>query len=392
MDSWANLKIPMLESLGGTAVDGWLPVTSNATVYSSLIGVPVSAVSMRDNATFAMETSYWTVDCPLLQEGFPDPRLNTSGEGWASGEYYSWGFASLWVNQNTPEGFARKYGEDPNMAARRLYYHNYDEGASGNVTYAECEMRTSYVEVRVSCQARSCAAVAMRESTLPHLPSNWTFLDQSYQTLMGYVRQFHTAVDANMYSPSVMQRYFVDPGSPISVTNAPPLYSLGQKSFSTSLAQLMNTFWIAGVGPTVVTGGIPNSNAELRNGTRLLQASNVTVSHAQEILVCDKRWLAALLVSTSAMFIAGVIGLTLGFLRKGPDLAMDIATMTRDNPYMNLPQGGSALDCAERSRLLRNVRVRFGDVAPHGEVGYAAIGSLVDEKEVDVLKEERLYA
>ena len=144
---------------------------------------------------------------------------------------------------------------------------------------------------------------------------------------------------------------FVNLGSPFN--NTPDgilLYTVGSTSFATSFAQLMNTFWIAGIGLSAIPGGLTD-NANLHNGTNTLTMV-ATVSTSREILVCRRFWLAMLFVATSSMFIAGVFGLVLEFTRCAPDLAMNISSLTRDNPYIHLPPGGSTLDSIERSRLM----------------------------------------
>ena len=87
------------------------------------------------------------------------------------------------------------------------------------------------------------------------------------------------------------------------------------------------------------------------------------MSTSREILVGRCFWLAMLFVATSSKFIAGVFGLVLEFTSRAPDLAMNISSLTRDNPYIHLPPGGSTPYSVERSRLMQNMRVRFGDVA-----------------------------
>ena len=51
---------------------------------------------------------------------------------------------------------------------------------------------------------------------------------------------------------------------------------------------------------------------------------------------------------------------------------------------------GSYLDGSERARLVRNVRVKLGDVAQDEEVGHIAIGT-VGEKPIARLQSSRLY-
>ena len=253
-------------------------------------------------------------------------------------------------------------------------------------------MSTTYVEVQSACTGKVCAATKIRSSTKLHLVPAYTLL-YSF-VLARYVEDFFKAVAGNMYTPTPVQRYFVNPGSPFN--NTPDgilLYTVGSTSFATSFAQLMNTFWVAGIGLSAIPGGL-TGNANIHNGTNTLTMV-ATVSTSREILVCRRFWLAMLFVATSSMFIAGVFGLVLEFTCRAPDLAMNISSLTRDTPYIHLPPGGSTLDSVERSRLMQNVRVRFGDVAAGHEVGYIAIASCDNEQEVGKLrgeKKERFYS
>ena len=61
MDTWGNVKIPMVEHLSNPTQDseGWYEVGGgNTTVFSSLIGIPTSNLIAEINSTFNMETSY----------------------------------------------------------------------------------------------------------------------------------------------------------------------------------------------------------------------------------------------------------------------------------------------------------------------------------------------
>ena len=65
MDTWGNVKIPMIELLSNLTQDseGWYEVGGgNTTVFSSLIGIPTSNLIAEINSTFNMETSYWVLD------------------------------------------------------------------------------------------------------------------------------------------------------------------------------------------------------------------------------------------------------------------------------------------------------------------------------------------
>jgi hypothetical protein len=76
------------------------------------------------------------------------------------------------------------------------------------------------------------------------------------------------------------------------------------------------------------------------------------------------------------MFLAAVVGVVARFFLVAPEVLGFVSSVTRDNPYVRVPGGGSTLDGLERARLLRDVRVRIGDVGEAGgEAGYIAVGS-----------------
>jgi hypothetical protein len=60
--------------------------------------------------------------------------------------------------------------------------------------------------------------------------------------------------------------------------------------------------------------------------------------------------------------ILAIAGVVLKYTCAMPEILGFVFTMTRDNPYIPLPEGGSALRGIERARLLGNMRVRLGNV------------------------------
>ena len=82
------------------------------------------------------------------------------------------------------------------------------------------------------------------------------------------------------------------------------------------------------------------------------------------------------------MLMAGIFGLVLEATRKAPEFSLNVSSLTRDNPYIRLPSGGSTLDSLDRGRLLQNVRIRMGDVRSDDPVGYIAIASCDEKRRV----------
>lgn len=70
-----------------------------------------------------------------------------------------------------------------------------------------------------------------------------------------------------------------------------------------------------------------------------------------------------------------------------------VASMTYDNPYVVLPEGGATLDAMERARLLRDLRVRIGDVRIEEDVGHVAFAAVdeMGDTSVGPLERRRKY-
>jgi hypothetical protein len=93
-------------------------------------------------------------------------------------------------------------------------------------------------------------------------------------------------------------------------------------------------------------------------------ATTATTSVHTPVYACQWGWLATLLLAAGALSATGAAALALQ-LRYAlpPDVLRYVSSMTIANAHFRtLPPGGTTLDGAERARLLRDVRVRLGDI------------------------------
>lgn len=83
------------------------------------------------------------------------------------------------------------------------------------------------------------------------------------------------------------------------------------------------------------------------------------------------------------------------WLRKrtlAPDIFGFVSSLTRDNPHFPIPPGGSTLDGIERTRALRSMKVRIGDVNGHqGEIGRIGFIPVRPDIQATHLSKERKY-
>jgi len=186
-----------------------------------------------------------------------------------------------------------------------------------------------------------------------------------------------------------VQIYLATPDTPFTRSSnlIPPHYTMDPAVYSLRLSQLMNTYNNARAGTTLIT-------ANLQNGFVSTPAStiNTTLSVIAYLPVfrCSTPWLVVLLVSSFAMLGAAILRTVLRCLATMAELDLNISSLTKDNLYLRLPLSGSTLSAAERSRLQKDVVVRFGDVMPEHAEGHLAIAA-VDAVAVARVTKRRIY-
>ncbi|KAF2755013.1 hypothetical protein EJ05DRAFT_503325 [Pseudovirgaria hyperparasitica] len=410
MDAWGNLKIPFLEAAAKTAKpdeQGWYELTSENTVASSLVGLPMSSLGRTSNSTFKLETQYMYLDCRLHRDYKDTPDFAPWPEQQISeDEFYIKNNRCVYTavsfgNQTVAEAALRRNSSDPSLTSRIVRYAGINDNMKWSA--ASCDLRTTYVELDVSCVGRNCTGTRMRESIQAHRPTGWTTLDGgTSDTPSIFLDTMVKFMMCNIYffQPTFAQRYLTRPWAPYNSTIDESVHvnNLTDETFSWRWTQVWNTFQVAGMGLTTVPNKLPGNvpggedAGTVIPGGMAVRSTRVNVTDGEVVLVCNTGWLTLLLVATSIMVLVGVWGVVLDRIRKAPDLAMNISSMIRDNPFVHVPPDGTAMDAAERMRKFRNVRVRIGDIRPMDDVGRIAVSTYSDEQFVDLLHDDRLYS
>lgn len=163
---------------------------------------------------------------------------------------------------------------------------------------------------------------------------------------------------------------------------------------SERLTRLFNSYWLAGAFPVYVAAGGALSggvNISTLGQTYMIYNTSANIVAAlEDIYVCDDVWLAFLVVSSLVLCICGIVSTIVGVFNISPDIFGFVSTLTRDNPLVPQAYGGSGLDGDSRTRLMKGVKVRLGDVEPDRDVGHIALAdmALVNVKR---LRKGRLY-
>ncbi|KAF2165882.1 hypothetical protein M409DRAFT_66856 [Zasmidium cellare ATCC 36951] len=391
-DQWNNVKVPHLESIANDpsllANNSWIPVPDQNVTYASLIGLPIADLPASCNASFTIESFYWTLDCSALTDSYQPPGYKSNDElpdGWSNrtnglGNILLLDYAPRAANKTNCRGSPY----DPAYVPRVLAYNSWDPSSAQ--FGALCTIWTSYVELETQCTSiTNCSVTAIRNSTQVHPTPAWTMLDGPEDACNWYIwflAQFVDTVNVKRSGTSTpVQGYLLDPNSPASPLLDKPMTSVPKKTFAVRLAQLLNTYWSITAGPYAVpygfAGDIDNTNVDYYDET----AANATTTTAQltqtfNVIRCHSAWLGVLLGSSIFLIAASILSIVLRLRSKTPDLSLNWSTSTRDNPYVDTNYSGSSLDHTKRSQLMKSNKVRFGDVEPGRRVGHLAVGSL----------------
>ena len=171
-----------------------------ARIITRFAGIPIKTLSTGGNLSFNLETSYWYLDCPVLDH-VPDPQLSNDS-AWFQGQ-----------NINILSSEHNTYSSIPRALQLQTYSNNEDGEAT---TRAACNLTTSYVEGQVFCESKDCAVIAIRRSNLPHNSTNISSVDypDAISTL-NFFQAFITSTGTiHAGTPNPLAYYFNNPDAP----------------------------------------------------------------------------------------------------------------------------------------------------------------------------------
>ena len=190
MDTWGNVKIPILESLNVNTNDsnGWLSVDRNNPKYSSLLGVPVDGLVNRGQSNFILESYYFVLNCENVRH-----IANKTEKDWSSGidatafnssAGLSYGFflASSRSNVSDMPALYPYEASFPDMQPQYVIFGSLADQGSG-VSLANCSLTRSSVESNVTCQGTSCAVTEVRRSAFDLRPPGYTPMEDNIARL-----------------------------------------------------------------------------------------------------------------------------------------------------------------------------------------------------------------
>jgi hypothetical protein len=421
MDNWGNVKIPMLESLDSNTADasGWIPVPTGNVTYSSLVGSPVAGIPPTGLITLEIISSYFHLNCQNLRLLPPSDEYfwTTADEvGLCDRDHPPSTFGSSRFINNTVQAtfsigsitentwnisFDQNTLSTSTNLPRQILFQSF---STNWISTTNCTLAFSTAQSRIGCTDKNCSVTHMRPYS-PAFPRNLTPLEDC-KTAKNFYQEFVAMVGPyrpiwhNLSVPSETEVYLMIGSNPLSLgvysSTLPTLSNTTTGAqMSERLSRLMNTYWTASLAPEYIAGGMSKFNFTAGSNEMFNHPGNftdATVEIMQNVYICDDVWLGVLVLSSGILLLVAVGGLVLKFKVIAPEIFGRVSSSTRDNPHVQVPLGGTTLDGAKRTKLLKDVDVKLGDTQPDKDVGHIAFASTGPGlREVGTLKRNRMY-
>lgn len=393
-DTWGNVKIPLIEDYEGSSRPddgGWFD-THDAKTYSSLVGVPISTLQGPVTTySLRIESEYLYLDCPSVIQ---DYEFQDKAKG------YLGGYGARIYSNYTTRQFLTVNRTDNAVEPRTFVYGDWLDNAGLNAAI-NCTMTTTYIEADVMCDGSAiCGVSRLRRSQLDHLPVAYTLFDVKDwgRGWSNFAQAFLQSIPGHPAFPTAVTYYLRNPGLVSSMAYGGEFTSLNQgnttrEEFATRLTQLFNTYWTCVDARNRLSMASPSLFVNDTSGGRV----NGTQSRDVMVIVAHTEWVVVLVVASTVMVVASLAHPIIShfFIHTGDSLLLNFSSLAaRDNPYMSaIPATGSFMTAGERAKLLKDFRIKLGDVKHEDEVGRLAIASLDRDKGLNVVdsKEGRLY-
>tara|TARA_R110002003_G_scaffold288_15_gene18466 strand:- start:22791 stop:24353 length:1563 start_codon:yes stop_codon:yes gene_type:complete len=307
------------------------------------------------------------------------------------------------------------------------------ESSLFGLNIVRCSLAQTHVETRMECSGESCSTRGIRLSRTDSRPSALTSFEHGL-IMQGFAEHFPIAVTVSSGSsptenflanttafPFVQQAGHLT--QDVAYTN---LSLVKPEEFSKRLSLVLNTYYQLTVQPTGYFGSLSKNLS--RYGPDTIPATDINaylpadfsatnnsffdwwptfdaavqqsnspfigattmadVTHMEEVFRCNTAWLVILMIASVIIFTTGLVALFLKHRTLSPEMFGFVTSMTYENPWIKVPEGGTTLDAMERARLLKDVEVHVADVCGDESVGHIAFAAGVPLRK---LERGRLY-
>ncbi|RSL94909.1 hypothetical protein CEP52_012358 [Fusarium oligoseptatum] len=413
-DLWRNVRVPFLELLPNYDPErpkAWVEVPTDRVVsYASFIGVPIRGGSMSraGNSTMIVRSHYMTLKCGEAFNGstWLNPTAhkllfhNMSSLGDLTLQYHSSGFPigtrpNIFLDAVNDTKIMKEHTSlihypindtEPTTKLKILLGGYCLDYPTSTIFLRTCDISTSYVDVEVRCTRltalddQNCRAARIRHTPGFPMSGNLTSLS-NLAILIGTTWEFpFTTSDYDYGSPSLIEMYLKDPPQTLSRssknTYAGCFTNVSLDAFEARFATSLNTFVTATFNSTVLTGA---DGTSLENRNIMWKSTTATWSEFTEsIYTLHKPWFSVWLFSTIVLFLTAIANVAIRAIISAPDFLSGVAGLTRDSPFIDVPQDRSGESGSDRLQRLKKTEVRICDVQSAEEVGRIALTTDLD--------------
>ncbi|KAJ4168983.1 hypothetical protein NW754_010915 [Fusarium falciforme] len=383
-DLWRNVRVPFLELLPHYDSDrpqAWVEVPTDRVVsYASFIGIPIrgGSTSRAGNSTMIVRSHYMTLSCgnPFNGSTWLTPtarklRFHNVSDDLTS--QYQNGFPiKTWPNIFLDTVNDTKIIEEH---AWLSYYPINDTEPTTKlklVLGGDCE---GPFDNRVFLQLLGFDTPGFPMS------GNLTALS-NYAILRGTTWEFpFTTSDYDIGRPGLIEIYLKDPprtlGRMALPTDSPGCFTdVPLHAFEARFATALNTFVTATFNSTVLTGA---DGTSLKNRNIMWKNTTATWSEFTEsVYALHKPWFSVWLFSTIVLFVTAIANVGIRAIISAPDFLSGVAGLTRDSPFIDVPQDHTGESGSDRLSRLKKTEVRICDVQSSEDVGRIALTTDLD--------------
>ena len=417
MDQYGNVRIPQFGTQ--TPADGWSdpPNPGQPTNWASFNGLMVSNMAFSNESNFIISTSYIGATCadPIkISYANDDTQLykNIENAGFhlhagvsvsPSSEKYAFEgsdgehtntilFDSNSIKPDQPVGT-----DDMNEtitlnelvylpAPVNLFYASKIRALDDNtfIDLLNCTLETIYLDANITCQGPQCKVIQTRPTTAPQpdiaegnyddLTGKMAFSLSQFSNILSFLPfSLGTGSDPGRLGPNALDQYFL--GSPTPLIPSDKAFvknydNITGAVFASRLTPILNTVWQSSIAPGSSASGAFANFSSIPSQTTVATLTSIQPQAKYAV----NRWHAALLITISfLLLVCALASMVLAKTTRAPDVLGYVSTMTRDNEFAGVPEGGTTLDGAQRTRLLARLKVQLGDVRPEEEVGWIAL-------------------
>ncbi|KAF4458103.1 hypothetical protein F53441_111 [Fusarium austroafricanum] len=402
-DPWDWPKIPKWPSglqTYDTRVIDTDGLQSGNESYASMLGVQIQGLDILSEEAqynFSVKTSYYDFNCSPPEVGvYMNKSKVAFPKAWKN-------LTQVFFSNDEIETFAA-FISYPDLAYRNkskpvllndlpsgyLVFSiinsisNINVSSEWKLTNFNCSMRPVVVETDLLCNSStistSCGATHQKRVNHRYTSQDMQYLgslsELTYEAAIDYedgiayedgIHRQWRKVEGSTY-PSLTKEYLLD-----SIDDPDEQFTkFSREQFSSRMAIAFNTFISSALYYEYHLSSTYRSQpswGRLNSNSGDMGHTEATITTPEALYRTNGKWVIILILTTECFAILAILGLILQSFIRGPDILGFASSLTRENPYMDLPPGGTALDGPARARALGKLRVHLADVASTEDTG-----------------------